>query len=145
MTKALPRTLLRFNIPKVEFASPFGWILWYLGSRILEFYFVSDILGKFFLSIQAMLIAGVVFPYSIRLLCRQPANSTPSLEYRLWSAALARTPLILGTPLTVPVVVVGLTLLLNSVAQFLPSWVMLVRDAVLLFSAGLGLFVVYKK
>ncbi|MEY4529762.1 MAG: hypothetical protein RLZZ156_483 [Deinococcota bacterium] len=134
MTSLLRRTQVRFRVPRLDIPSPLGWIALYVGLRLLE-YFLASGLVAFGLFLVALVSAVLVFPQSIRDLKKLPTNSDPPTEYLLWRGWVSKLPLVFGSPLIVPLVLVFL--LLAVPASVVPTLVVFARDAVLLFCCGL--------
>jgi len=132
--------LPRVRLPDWSTPSPLGWIVWYLVSRALELYVLSDFwrLGCYF---QALLTAVLIFPRSVRDLKQHVIGERIPWEYRLWNALSSRLPVFLGTRAAVPALAVVVLLTLSPALSLVPSVLALVRDALLLVACGVWLWV----
>ena len=132
--------LPRLRLPNWSTPSPLGWIVWYLVSRALELYVLSDFwrLGCY---LQALLTAVLIFPRSVRDLKRHVVGERIPWEYRLWNAISSRLPVIFGTRVAISALVVVVLLALSPALSLVPSSFALVRDAFLLLACGVWLWV----
>jgi len=132
--------LSRLRLPDWTASSPLGWIVWYLVSRVLELYVLSDFwrLGCY---LQALLTAVLIFPKSVRDLKRHLIGERIPWEYRLWNSISSRLPVFFGTRAAVPALAVVVLLTVSPALSLVPSLLALFRDAFLLLTCGVWLWV----
>ena len=132
--------LFNLRLPDWTTPSPLGWIAWYLVSRALELYVLSDFwrLGCY---LQALLTAVLIFPRSVRDLKLHVIGERIHWECRLWNALSSRLPVTLRTRAAVPALAVVVLLTLSPALSSVPSVLALVRDALLLVACGVWLWV----
>ena len=131
---------VRLRLPDRTTPSPLGWIVWYLVSRALELYVLSDF-WRLACYLQALLTGILIFPQSVRNLKRHVISEVIPWEYRFWNLLASRLPVFLGSRKVVPTLAVVILLTVSPTLSQLPSILTLVRDALLLLACGVWLWV----
>ena len=112
--------LPRFRIPDWSAPSPLGWIAWYLVSRFLELYVLSDF-WRLACYLQALFAVVLLFPRAVGELKRHVIGERTPWESRLWNALSSRLPSVFGTRAVVPMFAVVSLLALSPAVAMLPS------------------------